>query len=91
MQITAYDFAVYGGLTGEVVEISADSIIDEQGESFYRVRILTDKSKIVRKNEVLPIIPGMVASVDIVTGQKTVMDYILHPIVRTLNRSLREK
>lgn len=91
VQITAYDFAVYGGLNGKVVDISADTITNEEGEAYYRVRVLTDRNKIIRKNEVLPIIPGMIASVDIVTGHKTVMDYILNPIVRTLDRSLREK
>lgn len=91
VQITAYDFAIYGGLVGKVTSISADTITDEEGNSFYRVKILTDKSKIIHNGEVLPIIPGMIASVDIVTGEKTVMQYILKPIFRTFNTALREK
>ena len=91
VQITAYDFAVYGGLNGKVVDISADTITNEEGEAYYRVRVLTEESRIERKNETLPIIPGMIASVDIVTGHKTVMEYILNPIIRTLDRSLSEK
>lgn len=91
VQITAYDFAVYGGLNGKVVDISADTITNEDGEAYYRVRVLTEQNRIERKNETLPIIPGMIASVDIVTGHKTVMNYILNPIIRTLDRSLSEK
>jgi adhesin transport system membrane fusion protein len=91
VKITAYDFSIYGGLKAELVEISADTIRDEEGESFYRIRLRTEKNTLVNKGEPLPIIPGMTASVDILTGEKTVMDYLLKPILRTKERALRER
>lgn len=91
VKITAYDFSIYGGLRGELVDISADTITNEKGESFYRVRLRTFENTLKRKDEILPIIPGMVASVDIMTGKKTVMEYILKPFIKTLNNSMRER
>ncbi|MCB9978206.1 MAG: HlyD family type I secretion periplasmic adaptor subunit [Rhodospirillales bacterium] len=91
VKITAYDFSIYGGLKGEVVEISPDAITNEKGESFYRVRIRTDENSLRRKNEVLPIIPGMVASVDILTGHKTVMEYLLKPFIKTIDTAMHER
>lgn len=91
IKITAYDFSIYGGLKGEVVDISADTITNEKGESFYRVRIRTPETHLVRKGEILPIIPGMVASVDILTGHKTVMEYILKPFIKTLDNAMKER
>lgn len=91
VKITAYDFSVYGGLKGHVVGISPDAVTDEKGESFYTVRVMTDENALKRKGEVLPIIPGMVATVDILTGQKTVMEYLLKPFVKTLDSSLNER
>ncbi|MCM2343617.1 MAG: HlyD family type I secretion periplasmic adaptor subunit [Alphaproteobacteria bacterium] len=91
VKITAYDFSIYGGLKGEVIDISADSITNEEGESFYRVRVRTFEASLKRKGEVLPIIPGMVASVDILTGKKTVMEYILKPVIKTLHESMGER
>lgn len=91
IKITAYDFSIYGGLKGEVVDISADSIEDEQGETYYRVRLRTYETELKRKNEVLPITVGMVASVDILTGEKTVMQYLLKPFIKTLDSALRER
>lgn len=91
VKITAYDFSIYGGLKGEVVDISADTIQDEEGNSFYRVRLRTYETELKRKGEVLPIIPGMVASVDILTGEKTVMQYLLKPFVKTLGNAMNER
>lgn len=91
IKITAYDYSIYGGLNGEVVDISADTIMDERGETFYRVRIRTEETALKRRGKVLPIIPGMVASVDILTGQKTVAQYILKPILKTVSESLSER
>ena len=91
VQVTAYDFSIYGGLIGEVVGISADTITDQEGQTFYRVKIKTSESKIRQKGEVLPIIPGMIATVDIVTGERTVMQYIMNPILRTMNTAFREQ
>lgn len=89
--ITAYDFSIYGGLKGEVVDISADTIEDQEGESFYRVRVRTFESELKRKGEILPIIPGMVASVDILTGKKTVMQYLLKPLIKTVDNAMNER
>lgn len=91
VKITAYDFSIYGGLTGEVIDISADTITNEEGESFYRIRVRTDENELKRKGEILPIIPGMVAGVDILTGEKTVMEYILKPFKKTLDNAMNER
>lgn len=91
IKITAYDFSIYGGLKGELLDISADTIEDEQGNVFYRVRLRTYEKELKRKGEVLPIIPGMVASVDILTGQKTVMQYLLKPLIKTLDNAMNER
>lgn len=91
IKITAYDFSIYGGLKGELLDISADTIKDEKGEVFYRVRLRTYETELKRKGEVLPIIPGMVASVDILTGKKTVMSYLLKPIIKTLGNAMNER
>jgi adhesin transport system membrane fusion protein len=91
VKITAYDFSIYGGLKGKVVSISPDAVTNEEGDSFYLVQILTEENALKRKGEVLPIIPGMIASVDILTGEKTVMEYLLKPFIKTLNNSLNER
>lgn len=93
VKITAYDFSIYGGLKAKVEHISADTIEDEQqkGETFYRIRLRTDRSYLGTEQDPLPIIPGMTASVDILTGEKTVLDYLLKPILKVRNRALRER
>ncbi len=91
IKVTAYDFSIYGGLRGELLEISADTIEDEKGNAFYRVRLRTYEKELKRRGEVLPIIPGMVASVDILTGQKTVMQYLLKPLIKTLDNAMNER
>ena len=91
IKITAYDFSIYGGLNGELLDISADTIEDDQGNSFYRVRLRTYETELKRKGEILPIIPGMVASVDILTGKKTVMQYLMKPFVKTLDNAMNER
>lgn len=91
VKITAYDFSIYGGLKGEVIDISADTLTNEEGETFYRVRVRTNETSLTRKDEVLDIIPGMVASVDILTGEKTVMQYILKPLIKTLDNAMNER
>lgn len=93
VKITAYDYSIYGGLDGKIVTISPDTIRDEvQADVFYyRVNILTDKYYLENKSGVrFPIVPGMIASVDIITGEKTVLDYLLKPINRA-KEALRER
>ena len=91
IKITAYDYSIYGGLDGELVDISADTIMDERGEAFYRVRIKADEMTLNRNGKILPIIPGMVASVDILTGKKTIMQYIMKPIFKTFGEAMSER
>ena len=91
VKFTAYDFAIYGGLKGKLEHISADTIQDEEGDSFYLVRILTDQNHLGEGIHQLPIIPGMVAEVDLVTGKKTVLNYLLKPILRAKETALRER
>jgi adhesin transport system membrane fusion protein len=88
VKFTAYDFSIYGGLTAEVISIGADSVIDEKGNAFYRVRVRTHKPSLGPN---LPIIPGMVAQVDILTGKKTVLSYLLKPVLRAKANALSER
>ncbi len=91
IKITSYDFSIYGGLDGELIDISADSITDRQGNTFYRITLQTEQSGLMRNGENLPIIPGMVASVDILTGKKTVMEYIMKPFIKTVDKAMNER
>lgn len=91
VKVTAYDFAVYGGLSAEVESISADTIVDDRGDHFFRVRVRTESSSLDKNGEPLPIIPGMTTQVDILTGQKTVMDYLMKPILRLRDEAFRER
>lgn len=91
IKLTAYDYLIYGALKGRVDRISADTITDEKGETFYRVTVRTDRSHIGKSEKELPIIPGMVATVDIQTGEKTVFDYLMKPIRRVRHEALRER
>ncbi len=91
VKVTAYDFSIYGGLKGVVEDISADTIADDKGESFYRVRVRTRDTALEKAGQPLPITPGMTTQVDILTGQKTVMDYLLKPILKAKQRALRER
>ncbi|MGB2740456.1 MAG: HlyD family type I secretion periplasmic adaptor subunit [Cognaticolwellia sp.] len=92
VKITAYDFTRYGGLTGKVEHISADTTQDDEGNSFYLIRVRTDASSIKNKNgEEMPIIPGMLTEVDVITGKRTILEYILNPILRANEAALRER
>ncbi|MEO9275909.1 HlyD family type I secretion periplasmic adaptor subunit [Marinomonas sp. 5E14-1] len=90
VKFTAYDFAVYGGLDGTVERVSADTITDEEGKSYYLVRIRTKKNYLGSKEQPLKLMPGMVASVDIIVGKHTILDYLLKPILKTKELALRE-
>ncbi len=89
VKFTAYDFTKYGGLEGTLEHISADTTTDEEGNSFYLVRVRTKETSLNKDNS-LPIIPGMTASVDIITGKRTVMEYLLKPILSARNNALKE-
>jgi adhesin transport system membrane fusion protein len=91
VKITAYDFTRYGGLTGTVEHISADTTQDEEGNIFYIIRIKTKDSKIHSKDKKdMPIIPGMLASVDVIMSKRSVLEYILNPILRAKDMALKE-
>ncbi len=97
VKITAYDFSIYGGLKGVVEHISPDTLKDDQkaasgrsDDSYYRVLILTDYSHLQAGSKSLPIIPGMVATVEIRTGEKTILDYLLKPVLKA-REAFRER
>ena len=97
IKLTAYDSSIYGSLKGKVERISADTIVDEKdrqrekGETFYRVMIRTDKNYLGTAENPLPIIPGMVTTVEILTGEKSVLDYLLKPARVLREGALRER
>jgi adhesin transport system membrane fusion protein len=96
VKITAYDSQVYGSLKGKVERISADTMVDEKAErekreTFYRVIVRTDKNHLGTTEHPLPIIPGMVTSVEILTGEKSVLDYLLKPARTLREEALRER
>jgi membrane fusion protein, adhesin transport system len=88
VKFTAYDFSIYGGMSAKVENISPDTVVDERGNAFYLVRVRTTHSTF---NEKMPIIPGMTAEVDVLTGKKSVMSYLLKPILKGKAYALRER
>lgn len=92
VKFTAYDFTIYGGLDAKLEQIGADSITDEKGkESYYLVTLRTGKNFLGTKEKPLPIIPGMVATVDILTGKKTILSYLLKPVLKAKYMALQER
>lgn len=91
VKITAYDFSIYGGLQGTLEQIGADTVKDEKGTTYYIVRVRTQKNYLGTRERPLYIIPGMVATVDIVTGKKSILDYILKPFIAAKENALRER
>jgi adhesin transport system membrane fusion protein len=89
VKFTAYDFSVYGGLEGTLEHIGADTVTDDKGNAFYIVRVRTNRPGFSDAN--LPIIPGMVAEVDILTGKKSVLAYLLKPVLRAKSVALTER
>jgi adhesin transport system membrane fusion protein len=91
VKFTAYDYTIYGGLKAELEQIGADTVTDDDGNSFYVIKLRTNKSHLGSEENPLLIIPGMVASVDIITGKKSVLSYLLKPIIRARAEALRER
>ena len=91
VKLTAYDYLIYGSLTGEVTRIAADTTSDARGDKYYRVMVRTQKNYIGDQEDKLPVIPGMVATVDIQTGKNTVLSYIMKPLLRAKSESFRER
>lgn len=88
VKMSAYDFNIFGGFPGEVVHISADSILQDNGDSFYLVRIEIERTE---RTQELEILPGMTAQVDILTGKRTVLDYLLKPVLRAREYAMTER
>ncbi|MDK4741619.1 HlyD family type I secretion periplasmic adaptor subunit [Rhizobium sp. CNPSo 3464] len=92
IKISAYDFSIFGALDGAVVNVSADSLVDkDKNETYYLVRIKTDKSELERDGKRYPIIPGMVASAEIMTGRKAILAYLMKPINKARSEALTER
>jgi adhesin transport system membrane fusion protein len=92
IKLTAYDFAIFGGLTGKVENVSADSIVDpDTRETYYVVLVRADASALSYHDQELPVLPGMVTSVDILTGRKTVLQYLMKPINKARDEAFRER
>ncbi|MCY1416266.1 Type I secretion system membrane fusion protein PrsE [compost metagenome] len=91
VKFSAYDYTIYGGLKAKLELISADTVTDDKGNSFYLIQVRTDKNHLGGDNKPLLIIPGMTATVDIITGQKSVLDYLLKPVLKARTEALRER
>jgi len=92
VKVTAFDFSIFGGLEGEVVNVSPDSIVDQMtGEPYFEVRIKTEKSSLSKDGADFTITPGMICTVDIMTGRKTILDYLLKPINKARQEALSER
>lgn len=91
VKFTAYDYTIYGGLKAKLEQISPDTVTDKEGKSFYVIRLRTEKNHLGNDENPLIIIPGMVASVDIITGKKTILAYLLKPILRARAEAFRER
>ena len=91
VKISAYDYSIYGGLDGKIDYVSADSIQPPQGDPYYIAHVRTDSNTLVHNGRQLAVIPGMTASVDVLTGKRTVLYYLLKPVNRARERALRER
>jgi adhesin transport system membrane fusion protein len=92
VKVTAYDFSTYGGLEGRVDRISADSIYDEvEREAYFIVIVKTNKAYLTAAGRRLPITPGMMTDTQIITGRKSVLTYLLKPVLKARSDALRER
>lgn len=91
VKFSAYDYTLYGGLPARLELIGADTITDDKDNSFYLIQVRTDSNHLGSASKPLLIIPGMIATVDIITGEKSVMDYLLKPVLKARAEALRER
>jgi adhesin transport system membrane fusion protein len=91
VKLTAYDYSLFGAMPGKVVQISPDAITNERGESFFTVRVETERTMFENLDKKLPIMSGMQAQIDIVTGSKTVLSYLLKPVIAVRESAFRER
>ena len=91
VKISTFDFSRFGGLEAKVVHVGADTLEDKKGETYYQVRLQTEKNAIEYQGVQHPISPGMIATVDILTNKKTVLDYLLKPIMKAKQDAFTER
>jgi adhesin transport system membrane fusion protein len=92
VKLTAYDFSIYGGLPAKLEHISADSLVKEdKDQSYFLIRLRTEKNYLEKNGTKLIIIAGMTEDVDILTGKKSVLNYIFKPILKAKENALRER
>ncbi|MGV8948389.1 MAG: HlyD family type I secretion periplasmic adaptor subunit [Candidatus Paracaedibacter sp.] len=91
IKVTAYDFSTFGGLEGVVEQISADTITDKREQSFYRIYLRTKSSVLQKKGKQYLIIPGLQVEVDILTGKKSILNYLMKPFLRAVENSMTER
>jgi adhesin transport system membrane fusion protein len=92
VKVTAYDFSTYGGLDGRVVQVSADSIYDEaKKEAYFTVIVETERSYLTAAGHKLPIGPGLMTDTQIITGRKSILTYLLKPVLKARSEALRER
>jgi adhesin transport system membrane fusion protein len=92
VKVTAYDFSTYGGLEGRVVQVSADSIYDEvERQAYFNVIVETNRAYLIAAGRKLPIAPGMMTDTQIITGRKSVLTYLLKPVLKARSDALRER
>lgn len=90
IKVSAYDFAIYGGMDARLIQISPSTFLTENNEAYYSIRLETDSPYLDAENESMPLIAGMTVGVDVLTGKKTLMNYILKPIIRAKSTALTE-
>jgi adhesin transport system membrane fusion protein len=91
VKISAYDPQRYGALEGKLVRIGANSVTDKDGNIFFEIEVRTDKNYLGTQDAPLPITPGMVAATEVITGKRTIMEYLMKPVLRARDRALRER
>lgn len=91
VRITAYDSSIFGTLDGRVARVGADALVDDKGDAYFEVYVETERNYLGRLEERLTISPGMTADTSILTGKRTFMEYLLKPVVKTLDKGLRER
>ena len=91
VKLSTYDYAIFGGLEGKVTMVAPDTVIDEKGEPYFRIFVKTDKTYIGDDPDLYKITPGMQATVDIHTGEKSVMEYLIMPVLKLKSEAFRER
>ena len=91
VKVTAYDSQKYGSLQGKLVRLGANSVSDRDGNVFFEIEVRTDKNHLGSDEHRLPITPGMVAEVEVITGKRTILEYLVKPVLRARDRALTER